>query len=147
MVVLLFAFAHSFAWLLAARALAGVAAANYGIATRNLGAVSVLGPREGLGTDEGAFAWAEDARGQIWMAGARGVYRFADGRFIAHALRGLEARHPTDLAVDRAIGAAQIRCGCVNGVLRSLPVVEAAACATIPIECTAAITNFPGTQK
>jgi signal transduction histidine kinase/streptogramin lyase len=63
---------------------------------------SVLGPSEGLEADEGALAWAEDARGQIWMAGSRGVYRYADGRFIAHALRGLDARHPADLVVDRA---------------------------------------------
>jgi signal transduction histidine kinase/ligand-binding sensor domain-containing protein len=64
--------------------------------------VEVLGPREGLGADEGAFAWAEDARGQIWMAGSRGVYRYADGRFIPHALRGLDARYPADLVVDRS---------------------------------------------
>jgi signal transduction histidine kinase/ligand-binding sensor domain-containing protein len=63
---------------------------------------TVLGAREGLGTDEGAFAWAEDARGTVWMAGARGVYRFADGRFIKHALRGLGERHPVDLFIDRA---------------------------------------------
>src|SRR5439155_3334314 len=63
---------------------------------------TMLGPRERLDADEGTLAWAEDTRGQIWMASARGVYRFADGRFVAHALRGLGDRRPTALAVDRA---------------------------------------------
>jgi signal transduction histidine kinase/ligand-binding sensor domain-containing protein len=66
------------------------------------GAVTSMGPREGWGVEQGTYAWAEDALGQLWMAGARGVFRFADGRFIPHVQRALSGRAPTDVTIDRA---------------------------------------------
>jgi ligand-binding sensor domain-containing protein len=66
------------------------------------GAAQMLGTSEGLATGEGTLAFAEDARGQLWMTSAHALYRFSDGRFTAHALRGLEDRHPEALLVDHA---------------------------------------------
>jgi signal transduction histidine kinase/ligand-binding sensor domain-containing protein len=64
------------------------------------GVVTAMGGGEGLGAEAGAVAWAEDARGQVWLAGSRTLHRFADGRFVNQALRGLGDRRPAALAVD-----------------------------------------------
>jgi len=63
--------------------------------------LSLAGAREALSNDDLAFAMAEDARGPIWMAGTRGLFRFADGGLIAHAVRGFDGRRPTAMVVDR----------------------------------------------
>ena len=64
--------------------------------------ISLAGAREALSNDDLAFAMAEDGRGQLWMAGTRGLFRFADGGLITHAVADFDARRPTALVVDRS---------------------------------------------
>ncbi len=65
------------------------------------GGARTFGPAEGLPAGTEARAWAEDGR-HVWMATADGLYRYADGRFVAHALRGLGGASITGLQVDAA---------------------------------------------
>jgi signal transduction histidine kinase/ligand-binding sensor domain-containing protein len=62
------------------------------------GTVRSYGPQDGLPDRTFPSAWAEDSRGQIWLASSRGLYRFAEERFVAHAVRDLD--RPAQLDID-----------------------------------------------
>ena len=60
------------------------------------GGLRLFGASEGWSGE--VRAWAESGR-QSWAASAEGLYRHADGRFVAHPARGLSGA-PTALLVD-----------------------------------------------
>jgi signal transduction histidine kinase/ligand-binding sensor domain-containing protein len=57
---------------------------------------------QGWPAGQGSLAWAEDPRGQLWMATPAALFRFDDGRFIGPLAAGLGGRRPTALCVGAA---------------------------------------------
>jgi signal transduction histidine kinase/ligand-binding sensor domain-containing protein len=62
------------------------------------GTARAFGPEEGLPDRTFPLAWAEGGRGEIWLASNRGLFRFTEGRFVAHSVRGLN--RPAQLNLD-----------------------------------------------
>src|SRR5205814_7507891 len=65
------------------------------------GALHRFGPEAGLPAGA-ASAWAESARGDIWVGTNKGLFRLAEGRLVAHAVPGADERLPTAIALDPA---------------------------------------------
>lgn len=65
-----------------------------------LGDGTVSGDRSDLPGGVGTFAFAEDGRGRITIAGANALFHFADGRFIRQPLQERGDRRLAELHVD-----------------------------------------------
>lgn len=64
------------------------------------GVMRGFGPADGLPAGAVVRAFAEDREGHLWVATARGLYKFAHDRFTPHPVRGLDDLHTTALAID-----------------------------------------------
>jgi signal transduction histidine kinase/ligand-binding sensor domain-containing protein len=64
------------------------------------GVIRGFGEGDGLPAGTIPLAWAEDDEGQVWMASKRGLYKFANDRFVPRPVRGLGKVIPTALRID-----------------------------------------------